>query len=97
MDWQMWGVIIAFVALFFTIAGQTMAVVYWAGVFTTNIKNLTTAVEKLQSRDDLFVKRADYLEQVAARNREISDIWKAQNDLRDKFHDCRATKECKAG
>lgn len=95
MNWQMWGVVIAFVALFFTIAGQTMAVVYWAGVFTTNIKNLTIAVEKLQSRDDLFVKRQDYLEQVTSRSREIADIWKSLNELREKFHDYRAAKDGK--
>jgi len=90
MDWQMIGTIIAFAALFLAILGQTMAAVYWAGVFTTNIKNLTATVEKLQSRDDLFVREKDYLQQVANRNREVSDLWKSLNDLRDKFEDCRA-------
>ena len=90
MDWQMIGVI-------FAIAAQTFIAMFWAGKFSANIENLTKSVEKLQSRDDLFVKRNDYLEQVASRSREVADIWKSQNDLRDKFNDCRAKKDCQAG
>jgi hypothetical protein len=90
MDWQMIGVVAA-------IGIQTLIAMFWAGTFSANITNLTKAVEKLQSRDDLFVKRNDYLEQVAARSREVSDLWKAQNELRDKFNDCRAKKDCQAG
>jgi len=83
MNWQMIGVFVA-------IGIQTLIAMFWAGKFSADIVNLTKAVEKLQSRDDLFVKRLDYSEQVANRNKEVADIWKAQNDLRDKFHECRA-------
>lgn len=79
------------------ILAQTLVAMFWAGTFSANIMNLTKAVERLQSRDDLFVKRVDYNEQIANRNREIADLWKAQNLLRDKFEDCRANnKSCNA-
>ena len=94
MDWQACGVITGFLGLFVTIGVQTMIAMFWAGKFASTIDGLTKSVERLQGRDDLFVKRADYLEQVSSRSKEVADLWKAQNDLRDKFHDCRAKKDC---
>lgn len=97
MNFQIVGTV---VSLFVSVATLVVILVgwgWWTGkmdealkTIKATISELKQIIEKMRERDEIFLRREDFLIQVANRNKEIADIWKAQNELRDRFNDCRA-------
>ena len=81
-------VFIALAMLFLAIIGHVVTSVWWASAITTTLRYMTEELKRLGhqigSYDGKFYEKTEAKEQVAKRDKEISDVWTEVSKIREK-------------
>jgi predicted Holliday junction resolvase-like endonuclease len=85
-----WMLVLALLGLTTTIVVHLLAFVWVMSSMKTSIDKMDQRLLKMEEREQTYVKRGDYDAQVTKRDSELSDVWRAHNELRTRFEDCRA-------
>ena len=67
--------------------GHLITAVWWAGRMTANAESMNKSIDRLATtlsrHDDIFYEKREARDQIARRDKEISDLWGAINSMRD--------------
>lgn len=81
-------VFVALGMLLLAIIGHVVATVWWASAITTTLRFMADELKRigkqLADHDGRFFEKGEAKEQVAKRDKELSDVWNEISKLRDK-------------
>ncbi len=81
-------VFVALGMLLIAIIGHVVTTVWWASAITTTLRFMTIELkhlrDQLNTHDGKFYEKNEAKEQVAKRDKELSDVWSEISKLRDK-------------